>query len=112
MAEIEELAEILPTEEQVENIEEDEEIEILEEKSTMIAEQINPNLVVNAFVNNLEDLGTEQIKTVMRAIATRKKEAITEAAIGLAYDEDKAIKVIRVVAKNILMLYNRRSRYF
>ena len=60
---------------------------------------VNANLILDGFVNNLEYLGTEQIKSFMGAIATRKKEAITEAAIGLADDEDKAIEVIRAIAR-------------
>ena len=95
----EELVEILSTEEQVEKSEKVEEVEMVEEESIMITEEINPNLVVNAFVNNLEYLGTEQIKIVMRAIAQQKKEVVTEVVVGLADDEDKAIEIVRAIAK-------------
>ncbi len=59
----------------------------------------NPQIALNTFINALDNLGTEQVKVAARAIAKRKKEAIEDAATGLADNEDKAIKIIQAVLK-------------
>ena len=58
--------------------------------------------LLNTLNSGSTDAAYKQIKDLNKvegAIATRRKEAITEAAIGLADDEDKAIEVIRAIAR-------------
>jgi len=66
--------------------------------NTKAGSEVNPNLVLNSFVNNLEYLGTEQIKVATRAIAKKKFEAIKDAAIGLATTEAEAIEIVKAIA--------------
>ena len=61
--------------------------------------QINPNALIVMLVNTLDYLGAEQIRTINRAVAKRKKELVKDAATGLADSEEEAIEIVRAVLK-------------
>ena len=61
-------------------------------------EEINPNSVLTNFISLLDYMGADQIKTINRAVAKRKKYLVKDAAFGLADTEDEAIEIVKAIA--------------
>ena len=61
-------------------------------------ETINPNAIVNNFINQMEYLGTSHLKVVAKAIAIHKFDALEDVAVVLAQSPERAEMIVRAIA--------------
>jgi len=67
-------------------------------KRKPIAEN-NTNSVLNSFVKNLDKFGIEDIRVTARAISSHKQDAIVEATINLANNDEQITEIVRALYK-------------